>query len=435
MKLTIIGTGYVGLVSGVCFAELGNTVVCVDKVSSKVKELQKGVSPIYEPGLEELLQKNINKGNISFTTDLRQEVLDSDVILIAVGTPQAADGSADLSYVRQVAKEIGESIPSSSRYVIVNKSTVPVGTTQTVRNIILDERPDANIAVCSVPEFLREGSAIYDTMNPDRIVIGSSSDWATELLIKLHSPLASGEKVVLTDEPSAEMIKYAANSFLATKISFINEIANISDYLGANIDDVVRGIGSDRRISPHFLNAGLGYGGSCFPKDVRALMNMANNKEYDPAMLQVVDEVNNRQRQRPIEQLDVHFKSSLNGKTIAILGLAFKPNTNDMRDAPSIDIIHELNKRGAIVRAHDPIAIHAAEPLLPRSVALLNTAEDALKEADAIILVTEWNEYKQLDPKEISKHMHQLVMVDGRNALDDVAYKQAGFDYYGIGRS
>ncbi|WP_255343634.1 nucleotide sugar dehydrogenase [Geomicrobium sp. JCM 19039] len=249
MKLTIIGTGYVGLVSGVCFAELGNTVVCVDKLETKVQQLQAGKSPIYEPGLEELLQKNIQSGNLSFTTDLKENIQDSDIIIIAVGTPQSEDGSADLTYVHQVAKEIGEALPTNSRFVIVNKSTVPVGTAQSVKTIILEQNADVDIAVCSVPEFLREGSAVYDTMNPDRIVIGSSSQWATDLLETIHFPLASGDKIVRTDEPSAEMIKYAANSFLATKISFINEMANISEHLGANIDDVVRGIGSDRRIS------------------------------------------------------------------------------------------------------------------------------------------------------------------------------------------
>ncbi|GAK11599.1 LOW QUALITY PROTEIN: UDP-glucose dehydrogenase [Geomicrobium sp. JCM 19039] len=435
MKLTIIGTGYVGLVSGVCFAELGNTVVCVDKLETKVQQLQAGKSPIYEPGLEELLQKNIQSGNLSFTTDLKENIQDSDIIIIAVGTPQSEDGSADLTYVHQVAKEIGEALPTNSRFVIVNKSTVPVGTAQSVKTIILEQNADVDIAVCSVPEFLREGSAVYDTMNPDRIVIGSSSQWATDLLETIHFPLASGDKIVRTDEPSAEMIKYAANSFLATKISFINEMANISEHLGANIDDVVRGIGSDRRISLIFLNAGLGYGGSCFPKDVRALMNMAGARDYVPVMLQAADEVNVRQRHRPIQHLDTHFNEELEGKTVAVLGLAFKPNTDDMRDAPSIDIIHDLTKRGAHIRAHDPIASEAAAPLLPRSVHLATSAQDAYTGADAVIIVTEWDEYKALTPAQLTAHMQGNVLIDGRNALDFAAYKDAGFDYYGIGRS
>ncbi|EZH66376.1 UDP-glucose 6-dehydrogenase [Bacillaceae bacterium JMAK1] len=435
MKLTIVGTGYVGLVSGVCFSELGHEVVCIDKMEDKVTQLRSGVSPIYEPGLEELLQKNIQAGRLTFDTDLSASATSSDVIMIAVGTPQSEDGSADMTYVHTVAKEIGQALPSTGQYVVVNKSTVPVGTADQVKEIIHSMNADVDVAVCSVPEFLREGSAVQDTMNPDRIVIGTSVPWAKDRLVQLHEKLATGDKIVFTNEKSAEMIKYAANSFLATKISFINEMANISEHVGANIDDVVRGIGSDRRISPHFLNAGLGYGGSCFPKDVKALVNMAETHDYEPQMLHAADRINEKQRFKPLDRLLTKFNNNIKGKQIAILGLAFKPNTDDMRYAPSIDIIHELVKAGAIVRAHDPIAQKAAKPFLPNNVTLVETMEETYADADAVILITEWAEYKAINPTDLISHMRGNFVIDGRNAFDADAYKNAGIDYYGIGRN
>ncbi|AXF56322.1 UDP-glucose dehydrogenase family protein [Salicibibacter kimchii] len=434
MKLTIIGTGYVGLVSGVSFADLGNDVVCVDKDEQKIAQLKKGISPIYEEGLDALLEKNIHNEKIHFTTDLAASAPDSDVIMIAVGTPQAADGSADLSFVRTVAGELGEVLPSDHRTVVVNKSTVPIGSAEEVEKIIRKKNANADVAVCSVPEFLREGSAVKDTFHPDRIVIGTDVSWANERLVHLHEPLADSEQIITTSARSAEMIKYASNAFLATKISFINEIANICEAYGANIDEVSRGIGTDRRISPHFLNAGLGFGGSCFPKDVQALIALAKDKDYEANLLQSTVAINATQRLKPVEILHHKFPRGLQDLKVAVLGLAFKPGTDDMRYAPSIDIIHELVKAGADVHAHDPIVLDAAAPLLPRAVTLHNEAEQALSKADAIVLVTEWDVYKQHPIADLAATMTGNVIIDGRNVLDANAFKEQGFDYYGIGR-
>ncbi|QDI91821.1 UDP-glucose/GDP-mannose dehydrogenase family protein [Salicibibacter halophilus] len=434
MKLTIVGTGYVGLVSGVCFAELGNNVVCVDKDEQKVEQLKQGMSPIYEDGLEPLLQKNIHNESIHFTSDLANSAMDSDIIMIAVGTPQRDDGSADLSFVRAVAEELAEALPADRQTVIVNKSTVPIGSAEEVESIIRKKNANADIAVCSVPEFLREGSAVKDTFNPDRIVIGTDIDWASERLVRLHASLADREQIITTSARSAEMIKYASNAFLATKISFINEIANICDAYGADIDEVARGVGADRRISPHFLSAGLGFGGSCFPKDVQALISLAKDKAYEANMLNSTIAINAKQRLKPVDILQQRFPQGLQNFKIAVLGLAFKPGTDDMRYAPSIDIIHELVKAGADVHAHDPIVLDAAAPLLPRAVTLHNEAEDALSGAEATLLVTEWDMYKQYSIADMSVSMAGKIIIDGRNTLDANAFKAHGFDYYGIGR-
>ncbi|QQK77918.1 UDP-glucose/GDP-mannose dehydrogenase family protein [Salicibibacter cibarius] len=434
MKLTIVGTGYVGLVSGVSFAELGNDVVCVDKDERKIEQLKKGISPIYEEGLEPLLEKNIHNGKIHFNTDLGESASDSDIIMIAVGTPQADDGSADLSFVWAVAEELGDVLPSDKRTVVVNKSTVPIGTAEEVESIIREKNSRVDVAVCSVPEFLREGSAVKDTFKPDRIIIGTNVSWAKERLIQLHAPLADAEQIITTSPHSAEMIKYASNAFLATKISFVNEIANICEAYGANIDEVVQGVGADRRISPHFLNAGLGYGGSCFPKDVQALIALAKDKDYEANLLRSTTTINATQRLKPVEILRQRFPEGLGDVKVAVLGLAFKPGTDDMRYAPSIDIIHELVKAGADVHAHDPIVLDDAAPLLPRAVSLHENIEQALADADAMVLVTEWDAYKQYPAADVSSAMTGKIVVDGRNALDANMFKEQGFDYYGIGR-
>ncbi|QQK81590.1 UDP-glucose/GDP-mannose dehydrogenase family protein [Salicibibacter cibi] len=434
MKLTILGTGYVGLVSGVSFAELGNDVVCVDKDEEKIKQLKKGISPIYEEGLEPLLEKNIHNGKIHFTTNLAEPVAASDIIMIAVGTPQADDGSADLSFVRTVAGELGEVLPSDKRTVVVNKSTVPIGSAEEVESMIREKNATADVAVCSVPEFLREGSAVKDTFHPDRIVIGTNVSWARERLVQLHAPLADANDIITTSSRSAEMIKYASNAFLATKISFVNEIANICEAYEANIDEVAQGVGADRRISPHFLNAGLGYGGSCFPKDVQALIALARDKNYEANLLNSTVAINATQRLKPVEILQQQFPRGLRDMKVAVLGLAFKPGTDDMRYAPSIDIIHELVKAGADVHAHDPIVLDDAAPLLPRAVSLHDNVGQAITGVDAMVLVTEWDVYKQYSIAEFSSAMTGKIVIDGRNALDAKTFKEHGFDYYGIGR-
>ncbi|SDI45279.1 UDP-glucose dehydrogenase family protein [Natribacillus halophilus] len=434
MKLTIVGTGYVGLVSGVSFAELGNDVICVDKDEAKVEQLKQGSSPIYEENLEPLLQKNIANGSIRFTSSLAESAADSDVIMIAVGTPQAEDGSADLRFVHAVAQELGEALPANRPIVVVNKSTVPIGTAEEVETIMTAKNADLNVAVCSVPEFLREGSAVKDTFHPDRIVIGSTVSWARERLVHLHESLADTDNIITTSTRSAEMIKYASNAFLALKISFVNEIANICEAYGADIDEVTRGVGADRRISPHFLNAGLGYGGSCFPKDVQALISIAQQKDYAAGLLNATEALNAKQRLKPVEILSDRYPQGLQAVKVAVFGLAFKPGTDDMREAPSVDIIHELVKAGADVHAHDPIALNTAAPLLPRAVTMHEDAEGALAEAEALILVTEWDEYKNYPINDLSAAMSGKIVIDGRNALDADALKEQGFDYYGIGR-
>ncbi|MFZ4451101.1 UDP-glucose dehydrogenase family protein [Salibacterium aidingense] len=431
MNLAVIGTGYVGLVSGTCFAELGNRVICVDNMTEKVERLNRNEIPIYEPGLEELVRKNKEEGLLSFTTDIGGAVRHSDIIFIAVGTPETETGAADLSYVYGVAEEIGGTLDDSYK-VIVNKSTVPVGTAEAVERIIQKRQPAAAIDVCSVPEFLREGSAVKDTFHPDRVVIGAASDRAAALLNDLHRPLT--EQIVVTDPRSSEMIKYASNAFLATKISFINEIANICDIYEADVNAVARGMGLDHRIGPKFLNAGIGYGGSCFPKDVKALKYLAEEKEYHPSLLQAVNDVNEQQNRRMIEHLVRIFDGDISGLTIAILGLAFKPNTDDIREAPALKIIQELEEQGAKIQAFDPVAAENAKQIIDADITYAETALDALKDADAAFLVTEWAECKALTPTQFKEQLNRPVVIDGRNALDAKALKAEGIIYHGIGR-
>lgn len=431
MKLAVIGTGYVGLVSGTGFSDLGNEVICVDKVEEKIEQLNNNQIPIYEPGLEELVRKNRAEGRLSFTTDLKAAVKASDLVFIAVGTPESPSGAADLSYVYSAAEEIAEAL--DERYkVIVVKSTVPVGTSEEVERRILAKKPDANIDVCSVPEFLREGSAVHDVFHPDRVVIGARTEKAAQLLEELHAPLT--DKIITTDPRSSEMIKYASNAFLATKISFINEMANICDTYDADIQAVAKGMGLDKRIGPKFLNAGIGYGGSCFPKDVKALKHLAEEKNYHSKILQAVIDVNEKQSDRMIEHFDEIFEGKGEGLTIGMLGLAFKPNTDDMREAPSLKIIPKLLERGVRVKAYDPIASDNAKALLPEEVEITSSAKDALKDVDALLLVTEWEEFSTLTPAELKSLMKQQVIIDGRNMFDRDAFKEAGFIYRGIGR-
>lgn len=432
MKLTVVGTGYVGLVSGTSFAELGNDVICVDKIPEKVDRLNNGEIPIYEPGLKELVDSNRAAGRLQFTTELQPAVQASDVVVIAVGTPESETGAANMSYVYGVAEEIGEAVNDDKFRVVVNKSTVPVGTADRVRSLIADKNPDAQVEVCSVPEFLREGSAVKDTFNPDRVIIGTNSDKAAGILTELHQPLT--DNIVVTDPRSSEMIKYASNAFLATKISFVNEVANICDYYGADINAVTRGMGMDNRIGPKFLNAGIGYGGSCFPKDVKAIKHLAEVKGYYPQLLQAVNDVNEKQSLRMVDHLNVIFNEDIRNITVALLGLAFKPNTDDMREAPSLKIIRSLQEYGVKVRAFDPVAEDNAKQLLEGDIYFAENALDACEGADAAMLVTEWDECLEVTPEKLKSIMNKPVMIDGRNAFEAKAFKEAGFIYHGIGR-
>ncbi|SFQ24254.1 UDP-glucose dehydrogenase family protein [Salibacterium halotolerans] len=431
MNVAVIGTGYVGLVSGTCFAELGNQVICVDNVQEKVDRLNESQIPIYEPGLEELVRKNKNEDRLSFTTDIGKAVRESDIILIAVGTPETETGAADMSFVYKVAEEIGGAVDDTYK-VIVNKSTVPVGTSEAVQQIIEKQQPGADIDVCSVPEFLREGSAVKDTFHPDRVVIGASSTRASDMLEELHQPLTG--QIVVTDPRSSEMIKYASNAFLATKISFINEMANICDIYDADVNAVARGMGLDHRIGPKFLKAGIGYGGSCFPKDVKALKYLAEEKDYHPSLLQAVNDVNEQQNRRMIEHLTRIFDGDIEGLTIAVLGLAFKPNTDDIREAPALKIIEDLDAKGARIQAFDPVAADNAKQMITADVHYADTALDALKDADAAFLVTEWAECKALTAAQFKEQLKRPVVIDGRNALDPAILKAEGIIYHGIGR-
>ncbi len=428
-NITIIGAGYVGLVTGVCFADLGNQVACVDIDEQKIEGLKQGAMPIYEPGLEELVTRNVRAGRLSFTTSYAEGLKEAEFVFIAVGTPEGVDGEADLRYVRMAARSIAEVM--SHPMVIVNKSTVPVGTGDWVADIIREYRSnDVDWAVVSNPEFLREGAAISDFMSPDRVVLGSLNREAAEKVAQLYLPLRT--TIMITDLRTAEMIKYASNAFLATRISFINEIANICEALGADVKEVANGMGYDKRIGHTFLDAGVGYGGSCFPKDVRALAYMAEIKGRHPQLLRAVMEINNYQRRAVVRKLEQAL-GSLRGKTIGLLGLAFKPNTDDMREAPSAHVAHVLRTAGAHVRAYDPVAMKVAAQVMPE----LELAEDAYALAegcDALVVVTEWNEFKNLDWARIRDLMNQPVLIDGRNIYDPAIMKELGFYYRGVGR-
>jgi len=428
-QICVIGVGYVGLVSAACFADLGNRVIAVDIVEEKIKGLENGEMPIYEPGLKELVERNVKSGRLSFTTSYEDGLENTDFVFIAVGTPSGVDGEADLQYVAVAAETIAKTMRSP--LVIVNKSTVPVGTGDWVAEIVHKHQPEPiPFSVVSCPEFLREGSAIGDFMNPHRTVLGSLDPEAAEKVAQLHLSLRA--PIVITDLRTAEMIKYASNAFLATKISFINEIANICEALGADVKEVAVGMGYDQRIGPLFLDAGLGYGGSCFPKDVLALAYMAAEKGRHPQLLNAVMDINSDRRPMAVKRVK-EMLGSVNGLTIGLLGLSFKPNTDDMRDAPSIDIANGLLAAGAHVRAYDPVAIEIASELMP-AVELHSDIYTLAKGCDALLIVTEWNEFMQLDMKHIGKVMRQKVILDGRNIYDPEMMSQLGFRYRGFGR-
>ncbi|WP_044749194.1 UDP-glucose dehydrogenase family protein [Bacillus alveayuensis] len=429
MNICVIGTGYVGLVSGVCFSDVGNYVTCVDIDADKIEKLKKGIIPIYEPGLEELVLKNIEKGRLSFTTDLAEGVEKAELVFIAVGTPPKENGEADLQYVESVARAIGEHLKDYK--VIVTKSTVPVGTGRRIKEIIREAAGHDNFDVASNPEFLREGSAIYDTMNMERAVIGVESKRAGELLVELHRPFQTN--IVLTDIETAEMIKYASNAFLATKISFINEIANLCELVGADVTKVAEGMGFDKRIGSAFLQAGIGYGGSCFPKDTSALVKISEKAGYDFKIVKDVEKVNKMQRFRVVDKLLEAFAGNIAGKKIAVLGLAFKPNTDDMRDAPSVDIIPILQQKGANVLAYDPVASENAKKVIPDLQVAENLTE-ALKGANAVLILTDWPQFKEIDLNELSRLLEEKVVIDGRNIFDLQQMEEHGFYYASIGR-
>lgn len=428
MNIAIVGTGYVGLVSGTCFAELGNTVICVDNNEKKIEDLNKGIIPIYEPGLEELVAKNRKAKRLFFTTDMKQAVEKSKVIFIAVGTPPKLDGDADLKYIEQVSRDVA--LYMNNYKVVVEKSTVPVETNKWVKYIMRLNNNKIDFDVASNPEFLKEGSAIEDFMHPDRIVLGVESEKARNLLVKLYEPLNA--PIVVTNIQSAEIIKHASNSFLATKISFINAVANICEQVGADIEKVAEGMGLDKRIGSSFLKAGIGYGGSCFPKDVQAFIRIAKNLGCNLDILKEVETINENQRKLVFKKIQQALWI-LNGKNIGVLGIAFKPNTDDLRSAPAIDIINMLEAEGAQVKAFDPKAMEHAKELLP-NVDFCKNAYDAIKGCDALVLVTEWPEFKKLSLIKIKKLLKHPIVIDARNMFDPKKMKKLGFKYTSIGR-
>ncbi len=433
MRIAVIGTGYVGLVSGACFSEFGLDVVCVDKDAAKIAGLKAGKMPIYEPGLEALVANNVHANRLSFSTDLKASVKSADAVFIAVGTPsRRGDGHADLSYVHDAAREIAEAMDHYT--VVVTKSTVPVGTGREVASIIRETRPNADFDVCSNPEFLREGSAIGDFMRPDRVVIGADSDLAREVMRKLYRPLYLIETpIVFTSIETAELIKYAANTFLATKITFINEIADLCEKVGANVNDVARGIGLDGRIGRKFLHAGPGYGGSCFPKDTLALVKTAQDYGAPLKIVETVVAVNDARKPAMADRVIAALGGSVKGKTVAALGLTFKPNTDDMRDSPSLGILPALQKAGATIRAFDPEGMNEAKKLMP-DLTYCKDAYECMTGADALVLITEWNEFRALDLARVKSVLRQPVLVDLRNVYSPDEMKEAGFRYSSIGR-
>lgn len=429
-KICVIGTGYVGLVTGSCFADLGNTVHCLDVDETRIQKVKAGIMPIYEPGLEQIVEQNVRAGRLNFTTDYNEALKDAEFAFIAVGTPSGVDGEADLQYVRQAAESIADLVDWP--IIVVNKSTVPVGTGDWVADIITRRRAKPmDFSVVSNPEFLREGSAINDFMYPDRIVLGSLHREAAEKVARLYLSLRC--PIVITDLRTAEMVKYASNAFLATRISFINEIANICEELGADVREVSRGMGLDKRIGPSFLDAGLGWGGSCFPKDVKALAHMAVLHGSQPQLLQAVMDINRNQRRRVVVKLR-RALGTLDQKVIGVLGLSFKPNTDDIREAPALEVIHLLENEGATVQAYDPQAMPNAAAVLPR-VRLCNTPYEVAEGADALLLATEWNEFKQLDFARIRQLMRSPILLDSRNLWEPEQVRAQGFTYFSIGRS
>ncbi len=436
MKIAVIGTGYVGLVTGTCFAEVGVDVTCVDIDAKKIENLKQGILPIYEPGLEEMVHRNFEKKRLHFSTSLKDSIPGAEVVFIAVGTPPDEDGSADLKYVLAVASDIGKHMQKP--LVVVTKSTVPVTTAEKVRKAVqkeLDARGEKiDFYVASNPEFLKEGAAIEDFMKPDRIVVGTDRVEAEEIMKKLYKPfLLNGHPIIFMDIPSAEMTKYAANAMLATKISFMNDIANLCEIMGADVNMVRKGIGSDGRIGPKFIYPGVGYGGSCFPKDVKALVKTAKENKYNMRILNAVEEVNEAQKEVLFNKVLNHFKGDLKGKKFALWGLSFKPKTDDMREAPSLVIIEKLLKAGASVVAYDPVAMHEAERMLGNTIVYSTEMYDCLKGADALLIVTEWPEFRSPDFEMMSKALNKKVLFDGRNIFDAGDMKKLGFDYYCIG--
>lgn len=437
MNITLIGTGYVGLVSGTTLAETGLNVTCVDIDKIKIDNLSKGIIPIYEPGLEPMVRRNVSAGRLKFTTNLAEAIQGSEAIMIAVGTPPDEDGSADLQYVLGVAAEIGKNLNNYA--VIITKSTVPIGTAEKVRTKIAGELKtrgsDVDFDVASNPEFLKEGDAVNDSMRPDRIIVGTDSERAYEVIRKLYKPFVlNGHPVIFMDIPSAELTKYAANAMLATKISFINDIANLCEKVGADINMVRRGIASDSRIGNRFIYAGAGYGGSCFPKDVKAIIRTADEYGYGLKIMKAVDEVNELQKEVLFKKISTVFNNKLRGLKVAVWGLAFKPNTDDMREAPSLTLIRRLNEAGAIVTAYDPVAMDEGRRRIGDTINYGNDAYDCVIDADALVLVTEWNEFKNPNWKLMQKVMRDNKVFDGRNIYEKESLTDMGFEYYGIGR-
>ncbi len=431
MKIAVVGTGYVGLVTGTCFAETGNQVTCIDIDIEKVNKLKNGIITIYEPGLDVLFERNLKEGRLKFTTSLPDGIKDAQVIFLALPTPPGADGSADLQYILKVSDDLG---PLLNNYaVIVDKSTVPVGTAEKVRAAI-SKNSKVEFDVVSNPEFLREGVAVEDFMKPDRVVVGTTSEKAKEVMTKLYTPLVrQGNPIIFMDERSAEMTKYAANAFLALKITFMNEIANLCEKVGANVDAIRRGIGTDQRIGKRFLFAGIGYGGSCFPKDVQALAKTAKDFNYEFKIIDAVMEVNDAQKTKLIPRVQQYF-GDLKGKTIAIWGLAFKPNTDDIREAPALENIKLLLEAGAMVRAYDPEAMENVKKLLHGKVYFAHDAYDALENADALMIMTEWPIFRTPDFEEMGKKLKNKVIFDGRNLFEGEEIENSGFEYYSVGR-
>jgi UDPglucose 6-dehydrogenase len=432
LKISVIGTGYVGLVVGTCFAESGNDVICVDIDEEKLRLLNSGSSPIYEPGLSDLLKKNLEEERLMFTADLTRAVHASEIIFLALPTPQSEDGSADLQHVLAVAREIGKVI--NGYKVIVNKSTVPVGTSDRVREIITKET-SLEFDVVSNPEFLKEGAAVNDFMKPDRIVVGTRSPKALALMQDLYAPyIRTGNPLIVMDERSSELTKYACNSFLAAKVSFMNEVANLCEYVGADIDLVRKGMGADPRIGPQFLFSGIGYGGSCFPKDINALLHTSRSNHHTFRILTAVELVNQEQKKVMVGKIRRHFRNELKGKTVTLWGLAFKPNTDDIREAPALTIIDGLLQEGVALRVHDPEALPEVERRYGNQLKYFENNYEALKGADAMVLVTEWNEFRRPDFERMKTIMRQPVIFDGRNIYDPSKLRAKGFTYYGIGR-
>jgi UDPglucose 6-dehydrogenase len=429
-NITVVGVGYVGLVTGACFSDLGNKVVALDINEERIENLNKGIMPIYEPGLAEVVARNVKAGRLSFTASYADALKDAEFVFVCVGTPSGVDGEADLKYVEQAARSIAREM--DHELILINKSTVPVGTGDWVADIVRQEQTTPiPFSVVSCPEFLREGSALTDFMNPDRTVLGSLDKDAADKVAQLHLPLRA--PIVVTDLRTAEMIKYASNAFLATKISFINEIANICEALGADVKEVAVGMGYDQRIGPRFLEAGIGYGGSCFPKDVLALKHMATTEGMLPQLLQAVININHYQRIQVIDKLEEMLSDGLKGKVVGMLGLAFKPNTDDMREAPSVTIAHALLEARATVKCYDPVAMDNARKDLPDITYCADPYEVA-QGSDALVVVTDWNEFKHLDMQRIKDSMKQPVLVDGRNIYDPALIKNMGFQYRGFGR-